>query len=66
MRYKVQMEDLIDINSRLIALKSDLLIDWSNDKVDDSELRDLNQTIDELNYQLIQFMMLNKKYMDME
>ena len=64
MRYKVQMEDLIDINSRLIALKGDLLIDWANDKVDDSELRDLNQTIDELNYQLIQFMLLNKKYME--
>ena len=58
------MEDLIDINSRLIALKGDLLIDWANDKVDDSELRDLNQTIDELNYQLIQFMLLNKKYME--
>lgn len=64
MRYKVQMEDLIDINSRLNALKGDLLIDWANDKVDGEELKCINVAIDELNYQLIQFMLLNKKYME--
>lgn len=64
MKHKVQMEDLIDINSRLNALKGDLLIDWANDKVDGEELKCINVAIDELNYQLIQFMLLNKKYME--
>lgn len=64
MKHKVQMEDLIDINCRLNALKSNLLIDWANDKVDGEELKCINVAIDELNYQLIQFMLLNKKYME--
>lgn len=64
MKHKVQMEDLIDINCRLNALKGDLLIDWANDKVDGEELKCINVAIDELNYQLIQFMLLNKKYME--
>lgn len=64
MKHKVQMEDLIDINCRLNVLKGDLLIDWANDKVDGEELKCINVAIDELNYQLIQFMLLNKKYME--
>lgn len=61
---KVNMNDLLDLTSNLNYLKSNLIIDWSNDLVEDSELRDLNQAIDELNYQLASFMVLNKKMLE--
>lgn len=61
---KVKIEDLLDLTSNLNYLKSNLLIDWANDKVDGEELKCINVAIDELNYQLIQFMLLNKKYME--
>lgn len=58
---KVNMNDLLDLTSNLNYLKSNLMTDWADDLVEDSELRDLNQAIDELNYQLASFMVLNKK-----
>lgn len=63
---KINMNDLLDLTSNLNYLKSNLIIDWANDLVEDSELRDLNQAVDELNYQLTHFMMLNKKMLETE
>ena len=61
---QINMNDLLDLTSNLNYLKSNLIIDWDNDLVEDSELRDLNQAVDELNYQLTHFMMLNKKMLE--
>lgn len=63
---KIKMEDLLDLTSNLNYLKSNLIIDWAKDLIEDSELRDLNQAVDELNYQLTNFMMLNKKMLETE
>lgn len=63
---KINMNDLLDLTSNLNYLKSNLIIDWAKDLIEDSELRDLNQAVDELNYQLTNFMMLNKKMLETE
>ena len=63
---KVNMNDLLDLTSNLNYLKSNLMTDWADDLVEDSELRDINQAIDELNYQLASFMVLNKKMLENE
>lgn len=62
----LKMDDLLDLVHRLNYVKSNLLTDWADDLVEDSELRDINQAIDELNYQLASFMMLNKKMLEVE
>ncbi len=67
MKYRaLRMDDLLDLVHRLNYVKSNLLTDWADDLVEDSELRDINQDIDELNYQLTHFMVLNKKMLEVK
>lgn len=66
MKRRVYVTDLLDIIANLSELKVDLLVDWSNDLVDQDELEDLINASDNLSNLIKDYVITHKVILEKE
>lgn len=66
MKRRVYITDLLDLIANLSEFKTDLLVDWSNDLVDQDELEDLINASDNLSNLIKDYVITHKVILEKE
>lgn len=66
MKRRVYITDLLDLIANLSEFKMDLLVDWSNDLVDQDELEDLINASDNLSNLIKDYVITHKVILEKE